>query len=137
MVWKEIEHTADVGFEVDALSLDELFKEAAFALYGVCYGNTLSDENIHDGSRYTILLDGIDLEELVVSWLNELIYIYEKHRMLFIPLTLVVRKNTWHLEADGVLVKSHSVRMSAKAATYGGLVIYEEPKPFLRIFLDV
>ena len=137
MAWKEIQHTADVGFEVETQSLNDLFIEAAFALYGVCYGDISVLRGIRHGSHETIMIDGIDLEELMVSWLNELIYIWESKNVLFIPLHVNVKRGSWHLEADGLFAVYRQIQLPIKAATYGGLVIRGEPRPFLRIFLDV
>ena len=83
------------------------------------------------------MIDGIDLEELMVSWLNELIYIWESKNVLFIPLHVNVKRGSWHLEADGLFAVYRQIQLPIKAATYGGLVIRGEPRPFLRIFLDV
>ncbi|HCA41431.1 MAG TPA: hypothetical protein DEP01_08100 [Aminobacterium sp.] len=137
MSWKEIEHTADVGFEVKAASLDELFLESALALYALGYGETEELGKNYEKRKEILQIDGIDLEELVVSWLNELIFIVETRHVLFVPTSVHVIAEPLHITVEGVLSERHGVRLPVKSATYGGLVIRRYPDPFLRIFLDV
>lgn len=74
-----MDHTADVGFELEAPSLGSLFEEARRALLMVAL------ENPPEGGREEkeVRLSAPDLETLLVRWLNELIYLLQDLR--FVP----------------------------------------------------
>lgn len=139
MPWNIIHHTADAGFEVTADSLEELFSQAGEAFYFLCLEQTFS-RKAHEGSEQTcaITIDALDLEELMVSWINELLFLLESDSSAFVPEKVTItRRGEMLLEAEGFLISLNSPRISVKAATYGGLEIWESPSAFLRIFLDM
>jgi SHS2 domain-containing protein len=75
-----MDHTADVGFELEAPSLEDLFEEARRALLMVVFENPPE----RDRGEKKVQLTGRDLEVLLVRWLNELIYLLQDLR--FVPL---------------------------------------------------
>lgn len=138
MPWKIIAHTADAGLEVYAETWAELFKLAAEGFYHICLDGDLSSSPFEGfDNSHTISIEAIDLEELAVSWLNELLFLLETRRAIFIPSSLSVSDTRATLLAEGVLAPSNQARISVKAATYGGIVISGSPSPFLRVFLDM
>jgi SHS2 domain-containing protein len=87
-----LSHTADVGFEVEAASLDELFELSVGGLLA-CLGATSHEESPGDeasdrepldakgperkpaqATEGRMELDRPDLERLLVAWLRELLY---------------------------------------------------------------
>lgn len=68
-----LDHTADVGFELGAPTLEELFGEARRALLMV--GFERPPQGGEEGRR--IQLSAPDHETLLVRWLNELIYLIQ------------------------------------------------------------
>lgn len=87
-----LSHTADVGFEVEAASLDELFELSVGGLLA-CLGATAHEASPGDeraggepldstppgrgptgGDDSRMELDRPDLERLLVAWLRELLY---------------------------------------------------------------
>lgn len=75
-----MDHTADVGFELEASSLQNLFEEARRALLMVVLENPPEESR----GEKEIQLSAPDLETLLVRWLNELIYLLQDLR--FVPL---------------------------------------------------
>lgn len=81
---REIEHTADLGMEVDAASLEQLFQRAATGMMALVRAD--DDESL-DGPldeppaprSLRIGLDGDepDVAALLVRWLRELLYLQE------------------------------------------------------------
>lgn len=65
-----LSHTADVGYEVTADSLSELFRGAARGLVRAVG----SEPPGGDGETDTLTLEGPDRERLMVAWLQELLY---------------------------------------------------------------
>ncbi|MDI9370697.1 MAG: archease [Synergistaceae bacterium] len=138
MSWKIIAHTADAGLEVSARSWNELFSLAAEGFYHLCLdGAPAPSLQGADGDPHVISIDAVDLEELAVSWLNELLFLLETRYVLFAPSSLSVSDTEATLTAEGVLIPSNHDRIAVKAATYGGIEVNADPSPFLRVFLDM
>jgi protein archease len=71
--FKPVDHTADVAIRVWAPDMVSFFLEAASGLNSiVCNGSADSS-----GEPVVLTARGIDFEELLVSWLNELLFQYE------------------------------------------------------------
>lgn len=65
-----LDHTADVGFEVEASTLASLFDETRRALL-----LTMFEEPPREGEgEHPVRLSAPDLETLLVRWTNELVY---------------------------------------------------------------
>jgi len=79
MPWEELEHTADAAFRVWAEDLEELFVDAARALFEL-----IADlENVEPKERVEIEVEADDLVELFHDWLEELLFRHEVNEMLF------------------------------------------------------
>lgn len=74
----ELEHTADVGFRVNSRSLNNLFEDAALALMKfVCDPHQI----LRKDSR-KITLSAATREDLMFSWLSELVYLFDGEHLL-------------------------------------------------------
>src|SRR5918997_1176878 len=80
-----LDHTADVGFELRASTLEELFDEARRALLMVIFERP-PEEGDEEGE---IQLSAPDLETLLVRWLNELTYLVQDAG--FVPVGAEIR----------------------------------------------
>jgi len=84
--WRTIEHTADLGLEVEAPSLEGLFVAGARGMSGVLLG---VEEGGADCEAETptqwreLALEAQDREALFVDWLRELLYIQISEGLLF------------------------------------------------------
>jgi SHS2 domain-containing protein len=79
MPYRILDHTADFMVEVTASSREELFAEAARALM-----SALTDpEAIRAEESVSVDLEADDAEQLLVTWLTELLFLYESERWLF------------------------------------------------------
>jgi SHS2 domain-containing protein len=129
--FKEVPHKADIALDVFAPSLPEMFINAAMGLYhilGIRKG-TADLEGIH------ISLEDIDVEGLLVAFLNELLYRVDAGQAGE-HFRLTIREN--HLEADLDLVPSLSRQREIKAVTYHNLNIVEENGVFrARLVFDL
>lgn len=75
MAYRFIEHTADLGIRVTAQDLRELFREAGLALAQI-----IGAESRGMSESLEVSLNGIDHVDLLVRWLQELLYLIEiKH----------------------------------------------------------
>ncbi len=71
-----LNHTADISIKVYGRDLKELFKNAAFGMFSI-----LADlEGITVSTELGIKAEAPDKEELLIEWLDELLYnFYTKH----------------------------------------------------------
>lgn len=74
------EHTADLGLRIRAPSLDQLFTEAAEALFCATVENLDAVKPIQ---RIEVHLQGDDLALLLFDWLNELLYRFDTEHLVF------------------------------------------------------
>jgi SHS2 domain-containing protein len=77
--FKFIDHTADMGIQVYGETLSLLFQHAAEGLLHII----TDPERIREKESREISLRAGGLEELLVNWLNELIYLFETGGFLF------------------------------------------------------
>ena len=136
-----LEHTADVGFEVEADSLAGVFEAAADALLHVLFDVGLPRQGRR---RDRLTLTAPDLETLLVRWLDELIYRVQTRGEVPVRTRVRLEKvpEGQRLEAELDLLPFEEVRDrfagEAKAATYHGLAVEEADGRFrARVILDV
>lgn len=134
MPWVELPHTADAGLEITASSVEDLVTEAARAFYAFMFGEVSLVRSVEE---YTVELECMDLLELFVSWLNELLYIYDTKEKVFSPETIEVDPKRARLLAKGNLHIATSPARAVKAVTYGGAEVSEGPPWRLRVYLDL
>src|SRR6476660_7782067 len=92
-----IDHTADVAVELSAPTIDRLFAFAAQALT-----DTLTElDGVHPLVTQSVTLEAGSAEDLLVDWLNELLYRFEVQNMLAADATVTVEASgeRWHLGA--------------------------------------
>lgn len=95
MTYRYLEHTADVGVEVLAPTLQDAFAEAGVALFGIMTDVT----KFSPRDSVEISVSGHDLKSLLYEWLEELIYIFDTSGIVF------VRMNVQKLQADPPSIK--------------------------------
>jgi hypothetical protein len=84
-----IEHTADTGLRVRAATREELFAEAARALYALLLENPA---DVRPAERHEITLAAGDGADLLHDWLDELLFQYSARRLIFVQFQLNWRK---------------------------------------------
>jgi SHS2 domain-containing protein len=136
-----LDHTADVGFELRASTLEELFEEARRALLMVVFERP-PEEGEEEGE---IQLSAPDLETLLVRWLNELTYLVQDAG--FVPVGAEIRIQkiegaNLSLEARltgaPLLLEEYGWQGEIKSATFHGLRIANDDKGWhARVILDV
>ena len=117
-----INHTADMGIKAYGKDLAELFINAAYGM-----ASLITDlEKVNPKDSEDILLKAENREELLVSWLNEIIYLFASKNMLFSKFE-VLKIDEKHLRAkisgERLDTTRHQIETEFKAATYHGLKI--------------
>jgi SHS2 domain-containing protein len=125
MGYRFIDHTADVAADLTGGTLGDLFLSAAQALT-----DTITDlAAVQPAVTQSVTLESGAVEDMLVDWLNELLYRFEVQNMLFCDgsATVEERADRWHLAASvaGELFDParHPSRVLVKSATYHGLQI--------------
>jgi SHS2 domain-containing protein len=112
-----LEHTADMGIEVEGESLAALFEQAAWGLRAL-----ISESRpLPPGQAVTVELAGADPEELLVNWLSELLYLFEIRHLLPVSLRIEQIAPTRlraRVEAETIDPEHYPVEREVKAITY-------------------
>ena len=135
-----VDHTADVAADLDGRTPGELFASAARALT-----DTMTAlEAVMPSVTQPVTLEAGTLEDLLVDWLNELLYRFEVHGMLFsrFDVRVEARDGRWHLEATAAGEPfdpaCHPSRVLVKSATYHGLHVTDDHGTWrARIVFDI
>lgn len=116
-----VDHTADIGIRLEADHPARIFSNAARAMFDLMFGL----ETIGGSERKLIEVTGDSPGELLVAWLNEVLYVQAAEKMVFRDFT-DARLSADRFSAWGVGEKfdpaRHRGEMEIKAATYHGLV---------------
>jgi SHS2 domain-containing protein len=132
-----LEHPADMGIEARGRSLKSAFRYAALGLLSII----VDPGSVDPAERRSAIVKGSDVENLLVKWLSEIIYLYDGEDYLVSEINMKSLSPT-ELEADligeWVDVKKHRFKMDVKAITYHQLKVEERPDGCLvRVFLDI
>ncbi len=120
--FEAFEHTADVGLKIYGKDFKELFHNAANGLFS--FITDLKKVKAHINREISLKEDNID--ELLISWLNELIFQFSAHN--FIPKKIKINNITSNiisaeLIGEKIDLSRHKILSEIKAATYHELEI--------------
>ncbi|MEW6556822.1 MAG: archease [Elusimicrobiota bacterium] len=120
MKFETINHTADVGIVAYGKTLHELFENAASGMFSMI----IPPDKVKEKLLISISIDAHDLEELLITYLNELLYYYSTKKVLFKRFEILELSET-HLDArvSGEKIADHEILNDIKAATYHNLKI--------------
>jgi SHS2 domain-containing protein len=115
--YETLNHTADLGLRVFGQTCEEVFANAAYALFDL-----LTDLNrVRENLSYHLLLEAADREELLVRWLSELLFLYERPGYLFKKFSLShLDRTSLRAVARGEAFdpSRHKIKREIKAVTY-------------------
>jgi SHS2 domain-containing protein len=121
---EEIEHTADWAIRVHAPDLPGLFTGAATGMFRL-----LADLSaVAPQRQIEIELAAVDVETLLVDWLNELLYRAELEGVVFVEFGVeeLIAGDGARLRARAAGGRAPQLHAAIKAATFGGLCIVPE-----------
>jgi len=136
-----LEHTADIGIMAYGKTKREVFINSAKGMFEIIAGN--NNDIANNNFSCKVILKAENLENLLVAWLNELLYIGE---------TRLVILNKFHIkelsnfqikaEVEGIKINPPSVKIEKeiKAVTYHCLEIKkDEERGFwsTRVIFDI
>ncbi|AKB17060.1 MULTISPECIES: archease [unclassified Methanosarcina] len=110
--YEYLEHTADIKFLAYGNTLEEVFENAALAMFNVIIDTgKVSGETARD-----VYLKSPDLESLLVDWLSELLYLFEVDEVVF-----------WKFRVEEIRAEEGECSIKARAS---GEKYYPESHPF-------
>ncbi len=115
-----VETTADVGIRVVATSIEEFFNDAAKGMFAVMFDTEIEGWP----ASHEIALESPDIESLLVDWLSELFYLFERKKFIF--------RSAGFLELD-----KNALRCKALGTNYSGSIIGTEIKAVTHHLLDI
>ena len=120
--YEYIEHTADLGFKAYGSSPEELFVNAAAALFAVL----VSAETIEEREKRVVAVTAPALDDLMVSWLGELLYLFDTEGLLLRGFQIKsIRDDSLNATVRGEVLDParHEIKTGIKAVTYHQLYV--------------
>lgn len=134
---KYIEHPSDVGFEVYGDSLEELYANAAIAMYSLM---TDVDEIEWEEER-EIEINSEDLYSLMFDWLDELIFLFDSESLVMNKFDIAVNETDFSIcgncKGGKYDPSTHVSGIIIKAVTYNMMQIKRNDVWSARVVLDV
>jgi len=134
-----IEHTADIGIRVYGKSLEDLFKNAANALFDI-----ILDYPSKQLKQKQITLGADTVEDLFVIWLNELISCFFADKFLPADYSIKIEDSSQRKQLRASLCGQdfdpyeNKINTEVKAATYHNVKIEKSEKGYkVEVIFDV
>ncbi|MFA5410352.1 MAG: archease [Candidatus Omnitrophota bacterium] len=124
-----IEHTADIGIRVKGASLEDIFRNAAAAMFDIIAGEKPKTPQQRPQPRNIAVGQKADnLEDLFLNWLNELLSLSATKELIFSDFLIdKLDENNLKATAIGAGIENYKVNTEIKAATYHRLKIEKVP----------
>ena len=133
-----IDHTADVGIKAYGKTLAEAFENAAKGMFDI-----ITDKSeIEPIGQYDIKLEAPTLEQLLVDWLSELLYLNSAQNLvfgLFKVMELDEKKPKLYARAFGEKFNfsKHKIGSEIKAVTYHILEVKNKKPFYVQVLFDI
>jgi SHS2 domain-containing protein len=132
-----IDHTADVGVKAYGKTIAECFENAAKGMFDIITDNS----EIESIGQYDISLESPDLEQLLIDWLSELLFLNSAKNLVFgffkIKLDEKNKSLTATVFGEKYNISKHKIGAEIKAVTYHMLEV-KKKKPFhVQVLFDI
>ena len=132
-----LDHTADLGIFVYGKDLQELFTNAGEAFFTI-----ITDlRKVRESMERSIQIESSNLEDLMVTWLGELLYLHDVNGLLFKSFSIdELHNGTMKARARGEVFQEerHVIKTEIKAVTYHQIQVKEERRGWrARIIFDL
>ena len=122
MNFEIFEHTADQGIRATGMTLSELFLNASEAFSCL----STDPQSVNTEEEFNIEISRDEIEELLVAWLNELIFIQDTEHVFLVKFeinTLEPPVLKGRVMGEKMNREKHTFKSCLKAATYHGLKV--------------
>ena len=131
------DHTADVGVKAFGKDFSEAFANAAKGMFDII---TDSSE-ISSKGAYKIELESDDLEQLLVDWLDELLFLQSAKNLVFGEFKVHIDEEKCRLSAtvsgEEYDINTHKIGTEIKAITYHMLEVHKNEPCFVKVLFDI
>lgn len=131
--FKPIDHPSDTGLIAFGKNLKEIFENAAYGMFSL-----MADlETVTPNQKFDVQVEAGDRDELMVNWLNELLFIEETKKMLckdFKIKKLTDKQLEAQVGGETIDAARHTLYGGLKAATFNQLQISDKQA---KIIFDV
>jgi SHS2 domain-containing protein len=134
MKYEFIEHTADIGIKAYGESVEESFANAALGMF-----NVMTDvSKVEPVGEYEVKVESDNLENLLVDWLGELLFLHETQDVLLSEFDVKIDGLSLDAKVKGETIdrEKHELRDDVKAITYHMLEVNQE-EGYLKVLLDI
>lgn len=135
--YEQFDHTADIGVRAFGSDKKELFENAAFAMFDI-----IADLQGLTGSvTQDITLTASSPEELLVAWLDELLFHFYTKQIILFKFDIIELSDTAlkaKVQGRPIGANRNRLKTEIKAATYSDLAIKNSADGyFVEIIFDV
>ena len=135
-----LDHMSDVYVAAYGRSLEEAFENA-----GKAFTHTITNvRNIRPVEEREIRVKGMDLEELLYNWLDELLFVFEVENLLFSDFSVrIFKKNEGYelvaaAKGEKYDPNKHVQKVAVKSPTYSLMEIAKKNETYvLKFVLDI
>jgi SHS2 domain-containing protein len=132
-----IDHTADIIIRAYGKNLPEAFEHAAKGMFDIITDNS----EIESIGQYDIHLEAPDLEQLLVDWLSELLFLNSAKNLVFgfFNVNLDEKKNSLsaHIFGEKYNISKHKMGVEIKAVTYHMLEVRNKRPYHVQVLFDI
>jgi len=136
-IYELIEHTADVGIKAYGKNISEAFENAAKGMFDIITDNS----EIESTGEYEIHLEAPDLEQLLVDWLSELLFLNSAKNLVFsfFKVELDEKNNSLsaHVFGEKYNISKHKIGSEIKAVTYHILEVRNKRPYHVQVLFDI
>lgn len=140
MGYKFLEHTADIGIEVNAKNLKEAFEEAIYGLLELIFNKNFKEFST-EGTIEIVEINSQDLESLFVDALNEILFLIDSRRIIPLKPEIIEMSNKslkFRFIPFEFNFSEFPIHLYVKAVTYHQLEINsQEDKTIIKFFVDI
>ena len=132
-----IDHTADVGVKAYGKSVSEAFENAAKGMFDI-----ITDKSeIENTGQYNIELEAPDLEQLLVDWLSDLLFLNSAKNLVFGFIKVEIDEKKSKLTAkvfgEKFNLSKHKIGAEIKAVTYHMLEVKKKKPYHVQVLFDI
>ena len=132
-----VDHTADVGIKAYGKNLSEAFENAAKAMFDI-----ITDKSeIESIGQYDINLEAPDLEQLLVDFLSELLFLNSAKNLVFgffkVDLDNKNISLSAHVFGEKYNISKHKIGTEIKAVTYHMLEVRDKQPFHVQVIFDI
>jgi SHS2 domain-containing protein len=135
--YEYIDHTGDLGFKAYGKTRQALFSHAAEAFFQaiVCV------ETIQEKEERLIEVEAPDLDDLMVAWLSELLFLFDSETLLLRRFEITdIKRHGLRATVGGEIMDPtrHEIKTGIKAVTYHRLYVRQRGGVWeAQVILDV